>query len=65
MGNICGSKLPKPNNENENFEVTTEAYAGPGILINSHFLNGLKAPDDSVIETIKILEKKKFREKTN
>ena len=44
----------KPSNENENFEVTTEAYAGSGVLINSHFLNGLKAPDDSVIETIKI-----------
>ena len=49
--------------KNENFEVTTEAYAGPGILINSHFLNGLKAPDDSVIETIKILEKRNLGKK--
>ena len=53
----------KPNNENENFKVTTEAYAGPGILINSHFLNGLKAPDESVIETIKILEKRNLGKK--
>ena len=53
----------KPNNENESFKVTKEAYAGPGILINSHFLNGLKAPDDSVIETIKILEKRNLGKK--
>ena len=50
----------KPFNEKENFEVKDEAYPGPGILINSDFLNGLKAPDNSVIETIKILEDKKL-----
>ena len=27
-------------------------------IINSDFLNGLKAPEESIIETIKILEKK-------
>ena len=35
-----------------------EAYADAGILINSDFLNGLKVPEESVIETINILEKK-------
>ncbi len=53
----------KPNDEKENFEVKEEAYSGPGIIINSDFLNGLKAPEDSVIETIKILEKKKLGQK--
>ena len=33
------------------------------LLINSEFLNGLEAPNMSIIETIKILEDKKFRKK--
>ncbi len=33
------------------------------MLINSDYLNGLEAPDNSVIETIKILEKKKIGKK--
>ena len=53
----------RPEDENENFKVSNEAYAGPGILINSDFLNGLKAPNDSVIKTIEILEKKKLGKK--
>ena len=53
----------KPQNENDNFTVQNEAYPGPGTLINSDFLNGLQAPDESVIETIKILEKKKLGKK--
>ena len=53
----------KPFNENENFQVKDEAYPGPGVIINSDFLNGLEAPDNSVIETIKILEKKKLGKK--
>ena len=53
----------KPYKENENFEVKDEAYPGPGILINSDFLNGLEAPDNSVIETIKILEERKLGKK--
>ena len=31
--------------KNDNFKVKNEAYPGPGILINSEFLNGLKAPE--------------------
>tara|TARA_B100000674_G_scaffold281230_1_gene232547 strand:- start:2132 stop:4675 length:2544 start_codon:yes stop_codon:yes gene_type:complete len=53
----------RPHNEDENFKVKDEAYAGPGTIINSDFLNGLEAPDNSVIETIKILEQKKLGKK--
>ena len=38
----------KPNEKNDNFKVKNEAYTGPGIIINSDFLNGLKAPDESI-----------------
>ncbi len=48
----------RPLDESNNYQVSDEAYPGEGVLINSEFLNGLKAPDVSVIETIKILEKK-------
>ena len=53
----------RPYNENDNFEVKNEAYPGPGTIINSDFLNGLEAPENSVIETIKILEDKKLGKK--
>ena len=53
----------RPIEEDENYVVENEAYPGPGALINSEFLNGLKAPDNSVVETIKILEKKKLGKK--
>tara|TARA_Y100000816_G_scaffold6551_1_gene4016 strand:- start:4603 stop:7143 length:2541 start_codon:yes stop_codon:yes gene_type:complete len=53
----------RPNNEKENFKVDKEAYSGPGVIINSDFLNGLEAPENSVIETINILEKKKLGKK--
>jgi len=53
----------RPNNKKENFKVDKEAYSGPGVIINSDFLNGLEAPESSVIETINILEKKKLGKK--
>ena len=53
----------KPKNEKDNFEVTNEAYSGPGVMINSEFLNGFQAPDNSIIETIKILESRKLGNK--
>ena len=56
----------KPKDQKDHFKVKNEAYPGPGLLINSDFLNGLEAPEKSVIETIKILEKKKLgKEKIN
>jgi len=48
----------KPNNEPDNYEVTTEPYVGEGQLINSKFLNNLKVPTESINRTIEILEKK-------
>ena len=53
----------KPYEEDDNFKVSKEAYPGPGIIINSKFLNGLDAPKNSVDETIKILEEKKIGKK--
>ncbi len=61
--NLDIKTVVKPYNEKESFQVKNEAYSGPGIIINSDFLNGLKAPDNSVIETIKILEEKKIGQK--
>tara|TARA_B100000787_G_scaffold114617_1_gene85428 strand:+ start:1012 stop:3570 length:2559 start_codon:yes stop_codon:yes gene_type:complete len=53
----------KPFDEEENFEILKEAYTGPGIIFNSQFLDGLKAPEQSIAETIKILEKEKIGKK--
>ncbi len=53
----------KPDDQNDNFKVEAEAYSGNGTIINSDFLNGLKVPDESITETIKILEKKNLGKK--
>ena len=53
----------RPEDQDETYKVTTEAYPGSGVIINSEFLNGFNAPENSVIETIKILEKKKIGNK--
>ncbi len=53
----------RPKDQDKNFKVDKEAYPGPGIIINSDFLDGLLAPDNSIIETIKILEEKKIGKK--
>ena len=53
----------RPEDADENFEVKEKAFPGSGILINSDFLNNLKAPNNSVIETIKILEERKLGKK--
>ena len=55
----------RPHAEEETFEVNEEAYPGAGVLINSDFLNGLEAPEKSVIETINILEKKLGKKQIN
>ena len=61
--NLNIKTVVRPYEENEKFKVNDEAYPGPGILINSEFLNGYNAPEDSVIKTIEILEKKKLGKK--
>jgi len=56
----------KPKDENDNYRVLKEAYVGPGVIINSEFLNGAKVPEESINKTIDILEKKKIgKRKTN
>ncbi len=61
--NLKIKTVVRPLNENDDYEVNNEAYSGPGIIINSDFLNGLEAPSNSVIETINILEKKNLGKK--
>jgi len=56
----------KPIDQNDNFNVSSEAYSGPGIIINSQFLNGLTVPEQSISKAIEILEKEKLgKKKTN
>jgi leucyl-tRNA synthetase len=49
-----------PLSESNNFKIEKEAYTGPGKIFNSKFLNDLKAPDESILKTIEILEQKKI-----
>ncbi|MDC1353226.1 leucine--tRNA ligase [Pelagibacteraceae bacterium] len=52
--------------ENNNFEINDEAYTGEGYLYNSKFLDGLKVPNESIIQTIDFLEKNNLgKKKTN
>ena len=50
----------RPLESDNSFRVKNEAYTGPGVIFNSKFLNGLVAPDQSVLKTIEILEQKKI-----
>ncbi len=52
-----------PINEKDKIETNNKAYTGPGKIINSKFLNNLSAPDQSILEAIKILEEKKLGKK--
>jgi leucyl-tRNA synthetase len=49
-----------PNEDNKKFKINKQAYIGEGKIINSKFLDGLSAPDESVLKTISILEEKKI-----
>ncbi len=53
----------KPKNEDNSFKVSNKAFTGEGIIFNSKFLNNLNAPNESIIETIKIIEQKKIGKK--
>ena len=57
------SAVVKPDNADDSFKIKDEAYTGDGTIFNSNFLNGLKFPENSVSETIKILEEKKLGKK--
>ena len=64
--NLKIKTVVKPQSEDDNYEVKKEAYTGPGIIINSKFLNGLLVPEESIGETIKVLEDKNLgKKKTN
>ncbi len=52
-----------PKKDDPNFLVREAAYADKGFMINSSFLNGLKAPDESIERAIQYLEKKKLGKK--
>ena len=56
----------RPHDKNDAYQVKDEAYTGPGIIINSKFLNNLNVPDESINKTINILEEKNLgKRKTN
>ena len=63
--NLEVKTVVKPLNQDDNFKVQKEAYTGPGVVINSDFLNGFKVPEESIIKTIEILEKRKLGKKEN
>ena len=48
----------KPREVEGDFKVNSEAYTGPGKMINSKFLDGLKVPEDSIREAISVIENK-------
>ena len=55
-----------PIDSKDKIELSGKAYTGPGKIINSKFLNDLSAPDQSILEAVKILEEKKLgKKKTN
>jgi len=52
--------------KDKEFKIDNVAYTGEGYLYNSKFLDGLKAPSESIIETIAFLEKNSLgKKKTN
>ena len=61
--NLEVTAVVKPEKENNQFKIDKEAYTGPGIIFNSSFLNDLRAPEESISETINHLEKKKLGKK--
>ena len=53
----------RPNDKNDDYVVSDEAYSGSGKIINSNFLNGLLAPNESIDKTIAYLEKENLGKK--
>ena len=62
--NLTIKAVVKPNDADDNFKITNEAYTGAGKIFNSEFLNDLKVPDESILKTIEILEEKKIGKRT-
>jgi len=58
--NLEIKRVVKPLNKIDDSEIINEAYTGPGTIINSKFLDGLKVPDQSIEKAIDLLEEKKL-----
>jgi len=54
--NLKVKTVVKPKDAQDDFKVTNIAFTDPGIIFNSKELDGLRAPDESILKTIKILE---------
>ena len=61
--NLKVKTVVKPFKEDDTFKVIDKAYTGPGKIFNSSFLDGLKCPEESIIQTIDYLEKNKLGKK--
>ncbi len=61
--NLNVKTVVRPIGEDDSYAVKSEAYTSSGEIFNSNILDGLKAPEESVIETIKILEKRNIGKK--
>ena len=61
--NLKISAVVTPDINNQEFKIVDKAYTGPGFIFNSSFLNGLKCPEESIIQTIDYLEKKNLGQK--
>jgi leucyl-tRNA synthetase len=55
--NLKIKTVVKPKDKSDDFKVEREPHTGPGIIVNSKFLNGLSAPEESITQTIEFLEK--------
>ena len=62
--NLPVNTVVRPIDEDENYSVKDLAYTGKGVIFNSKFLDGLNVPEESIIETIKIIEEKNIGKKT-
>ncbi len=61
--NLEVTPVVTPNLNEAKLDIKDKAYTGPGYLINSSFLNGLKCPDEAIIKTIEYLEKNNLGKK--
>jgi leucyl-tRNA synthetase len=58
--NLKIKTVVRPTNKSDDFKVEIEPHTGPGVMINSKFLNGLLVPKQSISQTIDFLEKNKL-----
>ena len=61
--NLKITSVIETENKKDSIDLNNVAYTGPGKIINSKFLDGLKAPEQSILQAIKILEEKKLGKK--